>query len=103
MIYTDHKNLIYFASTKQVNRRQAKWAELLSNYNFELIYRSGSTNTKADLLSQRVEFASTLTKSLNAKPLDIAPHETISSFKEHPSLAVTMFSEPPSPKPLFLI
>jgi hypothetical protein len=29
-VISDHKNLEYFMSTKQLNRRQARWAEYLS-------------------------------------------------------------------------
>ena len=28
-IYIDHKNLLYFTTTKQLNRRQVRWSELL--------------------------------------------------------------------------
>ena len=28
-IYTDHKNLLHFITTKQLNRRQVRWSELL--------------------------------------------------------------------------
>ena len=55
-VYTDHKNLEYFNTTKQLNRRQARWAELLSDFNFVIIYRKGSQNGKADALSRRPEY-----------------------------------------------
>jgi len=54
-VYTDHKNLEYFASTKQLNRRQARWAEILSSFDFTIIYRKGALNGKADALSRRPE------------------------------------------------
>jgi hypothetical protein len=34
-IFTDRKNLEVFMSTKILNRRQARWAELLSGYDFD--------------------------------------------------------------------
>ena len=37
-VYTDHKNLEYFATTKQLNHRQARWAEHLSSFDFTIIY-----------------------------------------------------------------
>jgi RNase H-like domain found in reverse transcriptase len=40
-VFTDHKNLEYFMSTKQLNRRQARWAEFLSEFNFKIMYRPG--------------------------------------------------------------
>jgi hypothetical protein len=55
-IFTDHKNLEYFMTTKILNRRQARWAQELSNYDFKIIYRKGSSNGKADALSRRSEY-----------------------------------------------
>ena len=54
-VYTDHHNLTYFTSTKVLNRRQARWAEQLSLYNFIIFYRPGTKNGKADALSRKGE------------------------------------------------
>ena len=56
MVYTDHKNLEYFCTTKVLNRRQARWAQELSNYEFKISYRPGSKNGKPDALSRRSEY-----------------------------------------------
>lgn len=56
LIYTDHKNLEYFMTTKTLNRRQARWAEKLSEYDFTIVYRKGTSNAKADALSRRSEY-----------------------------------------------
>ena len=40
-VLTDHKALEYFMTTKKLTRRQARWAEMLSEFNFELVYRPG--------------------------------------------------------------
>ena len=53
MIYSDHKNLSYFTTTKKLNRQHVRWAELLASYNFQIHYRKGSENGQADALSQR--------------------------------------------------
>ena len=37
-IYTDHKNLLYWTTTKELNRRQVRWSEKLANYNFKIIH-----------------------------------------------------------------
>jgi len=55
MVFTDHKNLQYFNTTKLLNRRQARWAEILGQFNFKLVYRPGEKNGKADALSRRVD------------------------------------------------
>lgn len=52
-IYTDHKALEYFMTTKQLTGRQARWAEALSEYYFLIMYRSGKQNVKADALTRR--------------------------------------------------
>ena len=53
MVYSDHKNLSYFMTTKKLNQRQVRWAELLASYNFQIHYWKGSENGRADALSQR--------------------------------------------------
>ena len=35
-IFTDHKNLTHFTTTKQLNRRQVRWSELLGQYKFKI-------------------------------------------------------------------
>jgi hypothetical protein len=50
-VLTDHKALEYFMSTKALSARQARWAEVLSRYNFKILYRPGRTNT-ADPLTR---------------------------------------------------
>ena len=52
-VITDHKNLEYFMTTKQLNRRQARWAEFLSEFNFRITYRPGRLGTKPDSLTRR--------------------------------------------------
>jgi transposase InsO family protein len=51
-VLSDHKNLEYFMTTKRLNRRQARWAELLADYNFRIQYRPGKENIPADTLSR---------------------------------------------------
>jgi hypothetical protein len=43
-------------TTKILNRRQARWAQELSSYDFKIIYRKGSSNGKPDALSRRSEY-----------------------------------------------
>jgi hypothetical protein len=40
-------------STKMLNRRQARWSEFLSRYNFRIIYRPGKQGEKPDALTRR--------------------------------------------------
>ena len=39
-IYTNHKNLLQFTITKQLNRRQVRWSKLLEQYKFKIQYTS---------------------------------------------------------------
>jgi hypothetical protein len=50
-VLTDHKALEYFMSTKALSGRQVRWAEILSRYNFKIVYRPGKANT-ADPLTR---------------------------------------------------
>jgi transposase InsO family protein len=53
IVKTDHKNLTYFTTTKELTRRQARWSEILSQYDFRIIHCSGPENGQADALSRR--------------------------------------------------
>ena len=52
-VLTDHKSLEYFMTTKKLNRRQARWAEFLADFNFVITYQAGKFHTKADALTRR--------------------------------------------------
>lgn len=52
-VLSDHKNLEYFMTSKRLNRRQARWAEFLSEFNFKIQYRPGNQGTKPDALTRR--------------------------------------------------
>ena len=51
-VITDYKNLKYFITTKKITKRQARWAEFLSGFNFVIFYTPGKKNRKADLLTR---------------------------------------------------
>ena len=55
VVYTDHKNVEYFNTTKILNRRQALWAEILSDFDFVITYRLGDKNGEGDALSHRMD------------------------------------------------
>lgn len=52
-VVTDHKNLEYFSTTKLLTRRQARWSEYLSGFNFVIRFRPGKLGTKPDALTRR--------------------------------------------------
>jgi hypothetical protein len=51
-ILTDHKNLEYWRTKRDLNLRQARWGERLANYNFLITYRPGKLAGKPDILSR---------------------------------------------------
>ncbi|KAJ9548163.1 LOW QUALITY PROTEIN: hypothetical protein OSB04_020706 [Centaurea solstitialis] len=52
-IYTDHKSLQYLLNQKELNMRQRRWIELLSDYDCEILYHPGKGNVVADALSRK--------------------------------------------------
>lgn len=55
-VVSDHKALEYFMTTKALTARQARWAEVLSQFHFQIQYRPGVTN-RADALTRREQEA----------------------------------------------
>jgi len=55
-VLSDHANLRYFMTTKELSRRQARWAEKLAAYDFKIIYCPGLKNP-ADAPSRRPDYA----------------------------------------------
>ena len=52
IIFTDYKGLIYFAKGRDLSRRQARYLDMLSEYNIKIIYRPNSSNNKIDTLTR---------------------------------------------------
>ncbi len=52
IILTDHANLQYWKAPKNLNRRTAQWHADLQEYDFEIHYIPGKTNTGPDILSR---------------------------------------------------
>jgi hypothetical protein len=50
-IVTDHKNIEWWASMRDLNRRQARWTLYLSRFSFKITYRKGEL-MQADALSR---------------------------------------------------
>ena len=55
-IWTDQKNLEYFMKAQKLNRRQARWALYLSQFDFTLKHMVGTKMEKADGLSRRLDW-----------------------------------------------
>ncbi|GKE12228.1 putative reverse transcriptase domain-containing protein [Tanacetum coccineum] len=53
VVFTDHKSLQHIIDQKELNMRQRRWLELLSDYDCEIRYHPGKANVVADALSQK--------------------------------------------------
>ena len=70
IVITDHAALTHLRTQPSLNRRQARWVELLTNYDMELKYAPGPHNVVADALSRRPDYAlnAVTTRRRTARP-----------------------------------
>nr|GFA07179.1 retrotransposon protein, putative, Ty3-gypsy subclass [Tanacetum cinerariifolium] len=53
VVFTDHKSLQHILDQKDLNMRQRRWLELLSDYDCEIRYHPGNANVVADAPSRK--------------------------------------------------
>ncbi|GJS35100.1 putative reverse transcriptase domain-containing protein [Tanacetum coccineum] len=53
VVFTDHKSLQHILDQKELNMRQRRWLELLSDYDCEIRYHPRKANVVADALSRK--------------------------------------------------
>ena len=51
LVLSDHKNLKYFTTTKQLTHQQVRWLEYLSGFNYLIRYCEGHLRTKPNALT----------------------------------------------------
>ncbi|KAL0149444.1 hypothetical protein M9458_055232 [Cirrhinus mrigala] len=76
-VWTDHQNLTVIRQTKQLNPRQARWALFFEHFNFQLSYRPGSKNSKADAISRQHQRDSTTSEAAPVLP----PHVILAPLR----------------------
>ncbi|GJT29008.1 putative reverse transcriptase domain-containing protein [Tanacetum coccineum] len=52
-VFTDHKSLQHILDQKELNMRQRRWLELLSDYDYDIHYHPRKANVVADALSRK--------------------------------------------------
>ncbi|GJR39593.1 putative reverse transcriptase domain-containing protein [Tanacetum coccineum] len=70
-VFTDHKSLQHILDQKELNMRQRRWLELLSDYDCEIRYHPGKANVVADALSRKERLRIEARKPENLKSEDV--------------------------------
>jgi hypothetical protein len=117
-VYSDHKNLTFFMTTKELNRRQVRWWETLSEYNMKIAHFKGKDNSGADAISRRPDLMKGIQPDKGAiltregktltvnKNLNLTTHtlknefteELKKSYQEHPIAKRILNDDPNRPE-----
>ena len=100
-VYTDHKNLEYFSTSRTTCRRHSQGAASLATYDFKIIYRKGTLNGKADAISRRPDYKSPPSPSIPILSQPISPPLIFDLHSQDlsltPYLAAAIFLSPDDP------
>ena len=89
IVYTDHATLRHFPTQPKLTRRQARWMELLQEYDFDFKYKRGADNIVSDALSRRPDHQEPRPLSLNSLNimLDLGLRQRlIDSYSDDPKI-----------------
>jgi hypothetical protein len=64
---TDHQSLKHLFTQRDLNARQRRWSEFMSEYDFGISYIKGKENVVADALSRRPRIFSLVTLKVNLR------------------------------------
>ncbi|GJW09487.1 putative reverse transcriptase domain-containing protein [Tanacetum coccineum] len=70
-VFTDHKSLQHILDQKELNMRQRRWLELLSDYDCDIRYHPRKANVVADALSRKEREPPLRVRSQNIKSEDV--------------------------------
>ncbi|CAO1614203.1 unnamed protein product [Parajaminaea phylloscopi] len=71
-IVTDHKNLEYFRTTKELTPRQVRWSIFLAMFDFHVEYRPGHANGRCDALSRREDLTAEAVSAASNVPQNLS-------------------------------
>ena len=76
-VFTDHQSLQYILDQKELNMRQRRWLELLSDYDCEIKYHPGKANVVADALSRKERLKPLRVRSLGMTIISPLPSKIL--------------------------
>ncbi|GJU38713.1 putative reverse transcriptase domain-containing protein [Tanacetum coccineum] len=82
VVFTDHKSLQYILNQKELNMRQCRWIELLSDYDCEIRYHPGKANVVADALSRKERIKPLRVRALMMNVHNDLPNQILEAQKE---------------------
>src|ERR1700731_860366 len=82
-IWMHHVNLQYFWKPQKLKPRQVHWVGELQCFDFEIKYRTGKSNTKADALSWRPDYGEMVEEDVPVQVfLEVETHVSFTSEME---------------------
>nr|GEW67404.1 putative reverse transcriptase domain-containing protein [Tanacetum cinerariifolium] len=95
-VFTDHKSLKHILDQKELNMRQHRWLELLSDYDCNIRYHPGKANVVADALSRKEREPSLKVRALVMTiSLDLPKQILYTPFLTMNSAPYCLLSSPP--------
>ncbi|GKF36167.1 putative reverse transcriptase domain-containing protein [Tanacetum coccineum] len=82
VVFTDHKSLQYILNQKELNMRQCRWIELLSDYDCEIRYHPRKENVVADALSHKERIKPLRVRALMMTVHNDLPKQILEAQKE---------------------
>ncbi|GJX76252.1 putative reverse transcriptase domain-containing protein [Tanacetum coccineum] len=82
VVFTDHKSLQYILNQKELNMRQRRWIELLSDYDCEIRYHPGKANVVANALSRKERIKPLRVRALMMTVYNDLPKRILEAQKE---------------------
>jgi hypothetical protein len=91
-IYIDHKSLKYLFTQADLNMRQRRWLELITDYKLEIDYHPRKANVVADTLSRKHHYNHLMVQPLTSGSdleelsLRVISHGTLTNIALIPSI-----------------